>query len=69
VITHVRLRTPDPYRFQVGAGDFKVDNYNAFKDDYLQANNPYLREIVRPDLTMLEFWHPDFDVTGHIVKK
>ena len=68
-ITHVRLREPDPYRFQVGAGDFKVDDYVAFKTKYLRPDNPYLREIIRPDLTMLEFWHPDFDVAAYIVKK
>ena len=52
-ITHLRVRQPDPYRFQVGAGDFKVDDYVAFKTKHLRPDNPYLREIIRPDLTML----------------
>lgn len=66
-IERLRVRHPDPYRYQVGCGDFHVNDYEAAKNRFLSFA-PYVREIVRPDLTMLEFWHPDFDVTAYIVK-
>ena len=68
-IARLRIRHPDPYRYQVGAGDFRVADYEQFKQAHLTDDNPYIREIIRPDLTMLEFWHPDYDVVGYIVKK
>jgi hypothetical protein len=68
-ILRLRVRQPDPYRCQVGYGDFTVADYELFKKENLKKCAPYLREIVRPDMTMLEFWHPDFDVLAYIVKE
>ena len=67
-ILKLRVRQPDPYRFQVGCGDFNIEDYDKFKDSYLEKHSPYLREIVRSDITMLEFWHPDFDTLAYVVK-
>ena len=28
-----------------------------------------LRLLVRPDYELIEFWHPDFDVTGYVLSE
>ncbi len=67
LIDYIGIRTPDPYRSQVGCGDYVVDDYEAFKEKHL-GNLPYLREIDHPTYEMLELFHPDIDVLGYIVK-
>lgn len=66
-IEYVGLRVVDPYRGQVGCGDFVVDNYEDFKSNYL-GKSPYIREVTHPEYEMLELFHPDIDVLGYIVK-
>lgn len=66
LITHIRVRKPDPYRKQVGCTDFDV-NYGEFKGQYLGSK--HLRLIERKDYEMIEFYHPDFDVLGYVVSK
>ncbi len=66
-IEYVGLRIPDPYRSQVGCGDFVVDNFEDFKTKYL-GQSPYIREISHPEYEMLELFHQDIDVLGYIVK-
>jgi hypothetical protein len=60
------VRKPDPYRSQVGCGDFSVADYDGFKDKYLDLEHGYVREIM-DDRDMLEIWHPDFDVLGYVI--
>lgn len=60
------LRIPDPYRMQVGYGDYSAD-YNTIAREHL-GKNPYIRKLEN-NLTMLELWHPDFDILGYIVKE
>lgn len=67
-IEYVGIRVPDPYRAQVGCGDYVVDNYEEFKAKYL-GNSPYIREVPHPKYEMLELFHPDIDVLGYIVKQ
>ena len=66
-INLIGIRTPDPYRSQVGCGDYAVEDYEAFKSTYLGGSS-FIREIVHSKFEMLEVFHPDFDVLGYIVK-
>lgn len=67
-IEYIGIRVPDPYRAQVGCGDYVVDNYDEFKDKYLNSS-PYIREVAHQKYEMLELFHPDMDVLGYIVKE
>lgn len=65
-VSSLRVRKPDPYRMQVGCCDFAVEDYDAFKQEFLPQSKS-LRLITRPDYEMIEFFHPDFDVLGYVV--
>lgn len=67
-IEYIGIRVPDPYRAQVGCGDYVVDNYEEFKAKYLHKS-PYIREVPHQKYEMLELYHPDIDVLGYIVKQ
>lgn len=67
-IAHLRIRKPDPYRMQVGCGDFEVKDYQRFKRIYLAKHLQNLRLIERPDMKMIEFFDTDFDVLAYIVE-
>lgn len=67
VITHLRIRKPDPDRPQVGCNDFDVEDYEAFKTEYLSRFPENLFLIERPDYEMIEFRHPDYDVLAYLV--
>jgi hypothetical protein len=69
VVRRVRVRIPDPYRMQVGCGDFDVASYDEFKSEFLTNNTGGLREIIRPDMRMVEFFNPDFDVLAYVTDK
>lgn len=66
-IEYVGIRAPDPYRSQVGCGDYVVSNFDDFKAKYL-GKSPYIREVPHQKYEMLELFHPDIDVLGYIVK-
>ncbi len=68
-ITHLRIRKPDLERPQVGCNDFDVENYEAFKTEYLSKFPEYLFLIKRPEYEMIEFRHPDYDVLAYVVSK
>jgi hypothetical protein len=67
-IEYVGIRVPDPYRAQVGCGDYVVSNFDQFKKKYL-SRSPYVREVPHQKYEMLELFHPDIDVLGYIVKE
>ncbi|MCA9337335.1 hypothetical protein KC951_01350 [Candidatus Saccharibacteria bacterium] len=67
-IEYVGIRVPDPYRAQVGCGDYVVDSFDKFKTKYL-GKSPFIREVAHPKYEMLELFHPDIDVLGYIVKE
>jgi len=67
-IEYVGIRVPDPYRAQVGCGDYVVSNFDEFKAKYL-GKSPYIREVAHHKYQMLELFHPDIDVLGYIVKE
>ncbi len=61
------VRVADPYRSQVGCGDYAVEDYDAFKAEFIGLS-PFVREVSHPEYEMLELFHPDFDVLGYVVK-
>ena len=63
----IGIRVPDPYRPQVGCGDFVIDNFEEFIAKYL-GKSPFIREVSHARYKMLELFHPDIDVLGYIVK-
>jgi hypothetical protein len=66
-ITHLRIRKPDLERPQVGCNDFDVENYEAFKTEYLSKFPEHLFFIKRPEYEMIEFRHPDYDVLAYVI--
>jgi hypothetical protein len=67
IITHLRIREPDPYHMQVGCNDFEISDYSALKNKYLSNHLNNLRLIKRKDYEMIEFFDPDFDVLAYVV--
>jgi hypothetical protein len=67
-IEYVGIRVSDPYRAQVGCGDFVVGNFDEFKEKYLSKSD-YIRAVPHQKYEMLELFHPDIDVLGYIVKE
>ena len=65
-IDYLGIRIVDPYRLQVGCGDYEIENFKDFKHEYLNKS-PYVRQF--SDKDMLEVWHPDFDVLGYVIPK
>lgn len=68
-LTKLRVRHPDPERPQVGCNDFGVDDYHAFKSEYLEQHPNNLRLVIRPEYEMIEFFDKDFDVLAYVVSK
>lgn len=64
-ITALGVRVVDPYRMQVGCGDYKTNNYEIYKEKI--NDSPFIRYLEHTN--MLELWHPDFDVLGYILPK
>lgn len=62
-IKYLGIRVVDPYRMQVGCGDYEIDNFEEFKKKWL-GKSDFIRSF-RED--MIEIWHPDFDVLGYVV--
>ena len=65
-INYLGIRIVDPYRLQVGCGDYEIENFEIFKEQHLNKS-PYIRQF--QDKEMIEVWHPDFDVLGYIIPK
>lgn len=62
-INYLGVRIVDPYRMQVGCGDYEIADFEEFKEENINKS-PFVRNF-RDD--MVELWHPDFDVLGYIV--
>ena len=65
-ITNLGVRFVDPYRMQVGCGDYEVENFETYRQEHLLA--PFVRDT-KDSTDMLEIWHPDFDVLGYVIQK
>lgn len=61
------VRIVDPYRMQVGCGDYEVDDFTAYREKHL-GKSPFIRDV-KDSTEMLEIWHPDFDVLGYVIPK
>lgn len=67
--THLYIRRPDPYRAQVGDVDFELpeNEYKALKQSLLSGQSIVgARLFERPDLDMIELYHPDVDALGYV---
>lgn len=64
-IEYLGVRIVDPYRLQVGCGDYEVDNFAEFKKQIINTS-PFIREMKGKN-DMLELWHPNFDILGYTV--
>lgn len=67
--THLYIRKPDIYRYQVGDIDFylKSDEYTKLKTELLNGKGVTgARVFDRPDLDMIELFDPDVDVIAYV---
>jgi hypothetical protein len=67
--THLYIRKPDIYRYQVGDIDFylKNDDYQTLKQEMLNGKKVKgARVFDRPDLDMIELFDPDVDVLAYV---
>ncbi|HWA52249.1 MAG TPA: hypothetical protein VG895_04295 [Patescibacteria group bacterium] len=64
-INYLGVRIVDPYRLQVGCGDYEIDNFQEFKNKW-KDKSPFIRNFKED---MIEIWHPDFDVLGYVIPK
>ncbi len=62
-IKHLGVRIVDPYRLQVGCGDFEIGNIEKFKREHTDRS-PFIRSFRE---NMVELWHPNHDVLGYAV--
>ena len=69
VTKRIGIRPPDPHSMQVGHADFAVDGFEAFRQQYSNHPDGFVRELPGREESMLEIWHPDFDVLGYVVRK
>lgn len=65
-ISSLGIRFVDPYRMQVGCGDYEVDNFASYREKHIDS--PFVRDA-KDSTDMLEIWHPDFDVLGYVIPK
>lgn len=56
----IKVRNIDPIKHQRGASDFRVKDYEIFKQKYLGRKNINL--IERQGFEMIEIWDPNADV-------
>lgn len=66
-ITALGVRFVDPYRMQVGCGDYEVDDFTVFRQKHINTS-PFIRDV-KDSTDMLEIWHPDYDVLGYVIPK
>lgn len=67
--THLYIRKPDIYRYQVGDVDFYVEQneYDKLKHSLLDGSAiPGARIFPRTDLDMIELYDPDVDACGYV---
>lgn len=52
-VSYVKIRKPDPTRPQRGGPDFRIKNFNQFKEKYLQKSGNFSL-MIRKDYEMIE---------------
>lgn len=68
-VTHLRIRTPDPYHTHVGGNDYDIEDYINFKNVHLATHPNNLRLLIRQNYELIEFFDPDFDVLGYVLSE
>ena len=53
LVSYIKIRKPDPTKPQRGGPDFRIKNYEQFKQKYLQKSDKF-RLIVRKNYEMIE---------------
>jgi hypothetical protein len=69
IYTHLYIRKPDPYRSHVGDIDFILDQEEYIELKRAMVNGKPVegaRVFERPDLDMIELYHPDIDVLAYV---
>ncbi len=61
-IKYLGVRVVDPYRLQVGCGDYEVKDIEKFKKQNV-GTSQFVRNFRN---NMVELWHPNFDVLGYV---
>ena len=73
VYTHLYIRQPDPYRYQVGDVDFYLESekYAELKQSLLDRRGVKGARVIpnRPELDYVELYDPDVDACGYIGNK
>lgn len=73
VYTHLYIRQPDPYRYQVGDVDFylEFEKYAELKQSLLDGRVVKGARVMpnRPELDYVELYDPDIDACGYIGNK
>lgn len=67
--THLYIRNPDPYRYQMGDIVFYLpeNEYQNLRQEMLSGKHiPGARVFERPDLDMIELYNPDIDALGYV---
>jgi hypothetical protein len=70
--THLYIRRPDPYRYQVGDIDFYLEptEYQKLKNELATGKKLNgARIFERPDLDMIELYNPDIDALAYVSTK
>jgi hypothetical protein len=65
-LNHIGIRVPDPYRLQVGCGDYDITDPERFAALASTDKQSYVRYFPDMPETFIELWHPDYDVAGYI---
>jgi hypothetical protein len=64
-IAYLGVRIVDPYRMQVGCGDYEVNDFTSARGKLINSS-PFIRDVT-DSTKMIEVWHPDVDVLGYVV--
>jgi hypothetical protein len=67
-VNYLGVRIVDPYRMQVGCGDYEVEDYDQFVSKWV-GKKPFVRDIATSaGIPLIELWDPDFDVLGYVIR-
>ncbi len=64
-IKYLGVRIVDPYRMQVGCGDYEVSDFVEFRKKYIHSTQ-FVRDA-KDSVDMIELWHPEFDILGYVI--
>lgn len=65
-LVNIGIRIPDPYRMQVGCGDYDIAGMEDFVSLLPKNEQGFVRLFPDMKNEFIELWHPDYDVAGYI---